>query len=236
MQVLSLAPTTETSCLVQYGRIYYMAIPQKRLETVIIYRFADMGFHVFQNITGVTGNHIVSFKTDSKVFIAIDGNPGRIYEINESINPIKLFMEHKDVNLWFPIPIQTYREEPILLAQKRVNHTTHQSYAIEAMVYGRGAFHTQDETHCFFYGESVIGINCLVEDENSLGLYGSAVIGNGVHVGLIVPKINSSSFLFNIKYNKHNLDDPYDDEFKSLEFTKSLLWVIILAPLKIALM
>lgn len=224
--MLRLSVTTDSTNFMRFGVQYYLAIPQKLQNSVLLYTYQDGLFVSYRNITGVSGSQVVSFRGGYGSYMAVNGNNSEIIELHRhGLRGAKSTLPLKDVNYWLEIPARPYSDEPILFAQKLMNHTTHVSYSIDVILYHNGKFKLHDEMSCSYFGEKMNGANCIVEDEHSAGLQGAAVIGDGIHIGLLIPRKSGSSVLIMINYIMKDLPDPVDVEIEKLEITKEIIEV-----------
>lgn len=224
---MRLSVTTDSTTFARFGVKNYLAIPQKLKNSVLLYEYKNGRFASFKNVTGVTSDQIVSFKGGYGNYLAVNGNNSEIYELtNFKLRGAQLSMPMKDVDHWIAIPAGPFADHSILFAQRLLNHDSHQSYTIDVVLYNNGKFSYHEEMVCSYFGEVANGAECIVNDDHSLGLKGSAVIGDGDHVGLLVPRKTGPSLLVHINYKMRDVPDPVDVEIEKLEITKELIEVI----------
>lgn len=225
-QLLQLSVTTDTTSFIQFGVRYFLAIPQKLKNSVLLYKYRSGKFTSFRNITGVSSTQVVSFKGGFNNYIAVNGQHSDIFQLNKYIlSGAKVTAPLENIDYWLQIPARPYSDEPILFAQRLTNHGTHTSFSIDVILYHNEIFKLHEEMNCTFFGEKTNGANCIVEDEHSSGLKGSAVIGDGVHVGLLIPRKSGPSLLIEVNYGLKDLPDPVDVEVERFEITKELIEV-----------
>lgn len=121
----------------------YFAVPQSNLGAVLIYKFINNEL-VKQESTlkSLNVKSVAAFKIGFRSFLAIDGDNSGIYKLTESGFIIQNLVHGNldGIHFWLPIPVQTYREEVILLAERRLEHDTHTSYTQEIIVNNGGKF------------------------------------------------------------------------------------------------
>lgn len=115
----------------------YLSVPQPSLNSVQIYQLNKNLFVAFQNITSAQVDQVVAFQNGFKSFIAFNGLNASIYQVKQ-YDMVK--EEVKDSNMysieyWMAIPIQTYRDETLLLAQRRLNYELHTDLKIDVITY-----------------------------------------------------------------------------------------------------
>lgn len=107
---------------------------------VIIYKFAQNKLVKHNTIKCSSVKTVSSFQISFKSFLAIDGYNSGIYECtNDGFTRQNLVHGNLDgIHFWLPAPVQTYRDEVILLAERALEHDTHTAYTVEIIVYNGG--------------------------------------------------------------------------------------------------
>lgn len=108
----------------------------------MIYKIVDNIFEKYTTVKSRNVKTISHFQIRNKAFIAIDGYRSGIYEFSENgITSQKLVQGNLEgIYYWLPIPVETYRDEAILLAERVLEHDSHKSYTLEIIVNNGGEF------------------------------------------------------------------------------------------------
>lgn len=85
---------------------------------------------------------MIAFEIGFKSYIAFDGYNAGIYELTEDgwdrQNVANSNFDH--IHYWLPVPVQTYRDEVILFAQRSLDHGTHTTHVVEVIINNGGEF------------------------------------------------------------------------------------------------
>lgn len=118
-------------------------MPQTDLGEVLLYKFINNKLIKQEHsIKSSKVKSIFVFKINQRCFIAIDGFNFGIYELTEDGFSRKNLVHGNlhGIHYWLPIPVQTYRDEVILLAERRLEHGTHAAYTHEIIVNNGGRY------------------------------------------------------------------------------------------------
>lgn len=120
-------------------------MPQTRLGEILIYKFVNRILIQQQIIVKSTNvKKVSSFEVRSRSFLAIDGYSSGIYEFTDDgfIRQNLVHGNDDGIHFWLPIPVHTYRDEVIILAERTLEHDTHKSYTMEIIVNNGGEYIT----------------------------------------------------------------------------------------------
>ncbi|XP_008192894.2 uncharacterized protein fs(1)N [Tribolium castaneum] len=214
-QKLQLSDFAQSSAVVTSGPDYFMAIPQKSLNQLSIYKTSDNHFISYKNLTSGGITSVVSFTCGHKSFFAINGMNAGIYRlVKRGFLKENLSNSHfSGVNFWLPMDLSVYGDDFMLIAQRSLFHGGHKSFAVEVIAYNGDKFEEHDDIHCLYYGEEVLGLSCLPDEG---GIEGSALINIDNNLGLVVPRKNRSSDLFLIKTEIRQIPNPLDQQLQDL--------------------
>lgn len=84
--------------------------------------------------------NVIFFQICFKSYLAIDGFNAAIYELTED-DLIRRDIENSNldhINFWLAVPIQTYRDEVIVFAQRSLDHNSHRSIEVDVIINNGG--------------------------------------------------------------------------------------------------
>ncbi|XP_046384547.1 uncharacterized protein LOC124154709 [Ischnura elegans] len=186
----------------------FLGISQPVREVILLYQF-DFNQHKFVNFQQIEASGlstIVSFHVGFSAFMAVAGEQPMLLRydkeefITEKIEGIESLGR---VLSWLPVPIRTYRDEVVLLAETEAERK--RLVSIITWTGGHPGFSLHLPTMCYMNGESVEGLWCLLNydhDEDSVryGLQSAAALGVGLWMpGLIIPRSTGPSALFSLE-------------------------------------
>lgn len=133
--------TANTSTAFEFRDNVYLAVPLTSLGEILIYKLFNRIFnqhHIILKSTNV--KKVSSFTIRFRPFLAIDGYSSGIYEFTDAgfIRQELVHGNDDGIHFWLPIPVHTYRDEVIILAERALEHSTHKSYTIEIIVNNGG--------------------------------------------------------------------------------------------------
>ncbi|XP_036342256.1 LOW QUALITY PROTEIN: uncharacterized protein LOC118751532 [Rhagoletis pomonella] len=222
-------PCPETT-LLDTGRDLILAVPQN--QTAAIYTFnprADttdyLRFKLKQQIASDDIESIASFKMGGRSYIAIGGQQPQIllYQQGELLPKTILAHNFGVVQLFFPVPVRTYRDDLILLVQHRVDFSTHSLTVLETLIWDGEAFEASIPVPCKLGKHTVFGVSCMLDIQRDAGLKGAAYFRRGDEVSLIVPRHNAESGLFKLHTELLAKNSEYLDLQEIFAFLKD--WV-----------
>ncbi|XP_060532376.1 uncharacterized protein LOC132705649 [Cylas formicarius] len=225
-QEIELTDFSNSSALVQFEDSFYLAVPQKSVSVLQIYEFIENHFTWSWNVISPFVDQVVSFEIGFKSFIAFNGLNAGIYQFTKhGLVEEKLINSNLErIEYWLPIPVKTYRDETILLTQRRLDHGTHHSFDVDIISYNGNKFDEHEDVPCVFFGELQTGLKCLTEYESKRGIIGAAFIAVGNMVGVILPRCNEGvSLLFVVRASIKSLPHAWKNEMeKFLELQSRL--------------
>lgn len=201
----------------------YLAIPQKTLNLILIFKYSDDHFVSYKNITCKNADFVVSFRVSFKSYLAVAGNDGAIFEFYKNTLR-KIDVEGsalKGVKFWFPIPVNNFREEVVLLVQRRIETETHHAWHLEAVLHNENKFIFHEEFHCKFHGDEMTGLRCMADEDRENGIIGLTTLSVGQTLGLLVPRAdNAPSGLLMLRTGMKSLSSEISEEIKRIDETK----------------
>lgn len=107
-----------------------------------VFKHEDNRFVPYKTIQSKNVENVVSFEIGFQSFLAIDGLNAGIYRFKrDGLEMEDIVNSNLDgIEYWLPIPVKTYRDEVIVLAQRNLSHTSHNSYVVEIFTYDGGKF------------------------------------------------------------------------------------------------
>lgn len=209
------------------GPDYYISIPQKSLDLVLIYKFVKDHFVPYKNITCKEADNVVSFRIAFKPHIAIAGRNGGIFRFTKNdLEKVEVQGTNlQGVRFWYTVPVTNYRDEVILLSQRELNTETHNSLVFEIISYNRGNLVLHEDMTCNFHGEVVQGLECIADEERNEGIIGLTAIHVGSLLGLVIPRKDSPSGLIMLNATLNLLPDLVDEETKKISESRKQLQV-----------
>ncbi|XP_017787326.1 PREDICTED: uncharacterized protein LOC108570026 [Nicrophorus vespilloides] len=210
IQVIKLNNPILSTAFVTYGYNSFLVVAQETDVQIFIYtngNFTNSGVMEVKHV-----RHVSSFTIGSRAYLAVDGWNAGIYRFTKSgLVQEKIKDDHfEGVDFWLPMSLKTYKDEEILLAERFLDHGSHKTYTIDVVIHNGRRFAIHDEMICNYYGEETHGMNCLVEEESTWGIKGSAILNVGNLLGILIPRKNASSGLFMIHTSFRDLPDPMD--------------------------
>ncbi|XP_057651759.1 uncharacterized protein LOC130891177 [Diorhabda carinulata] len=189
---------------------------------VLIYKYHLEKFRLQSKLQSMGVNQITSFNIGFKSFLAINGNSAGIYELFEN-TIIRHTIGNSNLNgitYWLSIPIQTYRDEVLLLAQKCIDHATHVNNEVDVFIYNGNKFEEHEDIPCFLFEESTNRLTCLAHNK---GILGSSYIVIEDVVALLIPAFNNSSIIFIIHFGLKEVSNPLEKDLLDLLRLKNSL-------------
>ncbi|XP_074039462.1 female sterile (1) Nasrat [Leptinotarsa decemlineata] len=194
LQSLHLKSLAKSSAFSSLDSEYFLAIPQTSMDSVSIYKYEKSHFVEHDSIRSPKVTAVVSFTIGFKSFLAVDGYNSAIYEFTKNglIERKIVNSNSETIHYWLPVPIQTYRDEVIVFAQRYLDHGTHKTYAVEIITYNGGQFEEHEDVPCSSFEETSPWLICLAHDN---GIVGASYMAIGNKLALIVSKPSKSSFV-----------------------------------------
>ncbi|XP_050332052.1 uncharacterized protein LOC126760454 isoform X1 [Bactrocera neohumeralis] len=222
-------PCAETT-LLDTGRDLILAVPQN--HTAAIYTFnprADntdyLRFIFKQHIASTGIESVAGFRMGGRSYIAVGGQQPQIllYQQGELVPKTILSQNFGVVQLFFPVPVRTYRDDLILLVQHYVDFSTHSLTVLETLIWDGDAFTLSIPVPCKLGAHTVYGASCMLDIQRDGGLKGAAYFRRGAEVSLIVPRHNAESGLFRLHTELLAKNSEYLDLQEIYAFLKD--WV-----------
>lgn len=227
VQHIPLVNPTNSSAISNFGSDYFLSIPQKSLNLVLIYKYTNSHFVFYKNITCNAADNVIAFTIGFKSFLAIAGINGAIFQFNRtSLNRLEVAGSHLEgVRYWYEVPVKNFRDEVILLAQREVNHESHVSHALEIIMHNDNTFVLHEEFTCVFHGETASGLRCVADEEREEGIVGLTTLMDGQTIGLLVPRKEAPSGLLMLKTAMKKLPSTAEVEMQKIAEARKKLEV-----------
>lgn len=227
-ETIPLRHTAKSSTFTVGQSDYFLSIPQNGY--VHIFRYKNNRFAVFTKVASPGVDLVNSFNIESRSYLVLNGANAGIYEFNnQGVTSKHVENTRMDaINFWLPIKLTTYKDEIVLLAQRVLDHGNHKSKKLEVILSSGDKFYVQEEIPCRYYGDSLSGIDCLVEEENhNHSINGSAILLFDRALGIVVPRREAPSGLFLLSLKTRRVPNPIQQQMKELAALKSKLEVSI---------
>lgn len=121
-------------------QVNFLSVAQPKNGLVLIYKLEQNNLEFYQKISSPYLHNIISFQICFKSYLAIDGYNAAIYEFTEDDlikqNITNSNLDH--IHFWLAVPVETYRDEVIILAQRSLDHYTHRSNDVEIIINNGG--------------------------------------------------------------------------------------------------
>lgn len=222
-------PCAETT-LLDTGRDLILAVPQN--HTAAIYTFNPrvdntdyLRFKLKLHIASEEIESVAGFRMGGRSYIAVAGQQPQIllYQQGELVPKTILSHNFGLVQLFFPVPVRTYRDDLILLVQHRVDFSTHSLTVLETLIWDGNAFTVSIPVPCKLGGHTVHGASCMLDIQRDAGLKGATYFRRGSEVSIIVPRRNAESGLFRLHTELLTKNSEYLDLQEIYAFLKD--WV-----------
>lgn len=193
---------------------------------MLTFQYSADHFVPFKNISCNNADFVASFKVSFKSYLAVAGDDGGIFEFYKN-NLRKIEVEGSTldgVRFWFPVPVNNFREEVVLLVQRRVETETHYTWHLEAVLHNENRFTLHEEFHCKFHGEEMTGLRCMADEDRENGIIGLTTLSVGQTLGLLIPRAGDApSGLLMLRTDMKSLSSAINEEIKILDETKAKL-------------
>ncbi|TMW54157.1 hypothetical protein DOY81_000741 [Sarcophaga bullata] len=195
-------PCNEVTVL-DTGRDVILAVAQN--NTALIYSFNpheamsdQVYFQPKQTIPSDGILTIAGFKMGGRSYLALTGYQPQIllYQQGDFIAKTILDSNFGLVELFFPIPVRTYRDDLLLMVQHKVDFATHSVTVVDILIWDGEAFETSIPVPCHMGQHVIYGATCLLDSHRNEGLKGAALLKTGDNVTLLVPRYEAESGLF----------------------------------------
>ncbi|KNC34097.1 hypothetical protein FF38_06460 [Lucilia cuprina] len=185
------------------GRDVILAIPQNNTAEIYTFNpheaaFSHIRFQLKRSVPAEGILTIAGFKMGGRNYLALTGYQPQIllYQQGDFISKTILGQNFGLVELFFPIPVRTYRDDLILLVQHRVDFSTHTLTVVGTLIWDGEAFETSIPVPCHLGAHVVFGVGCMLDIQRDEGLKGAALLRSGGDISVIVPRYKAESGLF----------------------------------------
>ncbi|CAG9819512.1 unnamed protein product [Phaedon cochleariae] len=227
MQSLNLSTSANTSAFNKFESDVYLSIPQQSLDSVYIYKYLEHHFILHKRIDSPNLTMVTSFRIGFKSYLAIDGFKAAIFEFSKNgLVDKKITNSHLDgIYFWLPVPVQNYRDEVILFAQRMLDHGSHVTYVVDVITNNGDNFEEHEDIPCTSFEEKSPWLTCLTHEN---GIIGASYISVGEKLGLIVPRPENGTFvLYMIHSTIKQMPNPKISELKKLQELREKLQELI---------
>lgn len=168
-------------------------------------------FKFFSTIETINVQTVSAFQMGGHSYLAITGLEPKIFRYYRGnfIAQTILSRSWGLVEIIFPIPARTYRDDLILLVQHRIMMGTHTVSVVEALIWDGEAFDVSLSVPCRI-GENIMdfGMSCMLDYERDAGIDGLSIIQKGNKISLIVPRVDAPSSMFRLMFELKSYDNP----------------------------
>ncbi|CAG9835827.1 unnamed protein product [Diabrotica balteata] len=205
-----------------YRGNYYLSILQQPQNQIIIYKYENNLFRNYTLLQSSNVSSMVSFDIGFKTFLAINGYSAGIFEFCKSgLTRLRVENSNLDgITYWLAIPIDTYRDDVLLVAERNVDHGTHDAFEVDIFTYNINKFEEHEDIPCFLFGEKTSRLTCFPNEQRLSG-FGYISIEN--KIALIVPKSDKELLLFSLNSRIKEIEDPRRKELDELQEIKKKL-------------
>lgn len=138
--LIDVPETAYSSAVISIEDAIYFCVPQTNLAVVQVYKFINNKFVTYTNITSPHVKIINLFQIRFENYVVVDGYSSGIFKFTDD-GFIRQNLVHGNtdgIHYWLPVPVHTYRNEVILLAERALEHDTHMAYTVEIIVNNGG--------------------------------------------------------------------------------------------------
>lgn len=192
---------------------------------LLIYKFEDNHFVSYKNISIPNVNNVYSFEIGVKSFIVIDGLQPGIFQFTKKgiIEETILNSNLQGTNYWLHVPIENYRSDVVLLAQRVINYSTHTSFLVEIITYNGLNFEEHEDVSCQYFGDYYNSLACLMEgDHNKRGISGATYLALEGNLALLIP---GRTVIFRINSEIKRVINPVQEQLNMFVEKKNTLQV-----------
>ncbi|KAK3908088.1 39S ribosomal protein L16, mitochondrial [Frankliniella fusca] len=145
--------------------------------------------------------HAVFFHVSYKMYLAVGGAKPSLFRF---VSPTRIegcpkaLQNLGFVSAWLILPIQTYRDEVVVLAE--ILHTDHSKGVVTLTWSSAGVFNRQ-QYPCYVDGQLYEGATCIIAEGRELGLAGAVNVqlGDASVVSVLLPKGSVHSALYDFQ-------------------------------------
>uniref|UniRef100_A0AAR5QCG3 Uncharacterized protein n=1 Tax=Dendroctonus ponderosae TaxID=77166 RepID=A0AAR5QCG3_DENPD len=208
-QSINLPDSSPSMCLSSVDNHLHLSLAQPASNSLAIYHFIDQAFVLLKNLAAPEVDQVVCFENGFRYFVAFNGLSASILEITKHglVERNVVNSNFEGLEFWLPISINTYRDETVLMLQRKLNHSTHSSFDVDAITFNGNRFEEHTDVSCTLIDDVQINLSCLAELSPSRGIMGASYIAIGNHLSLIVPTEDQTPVIFSVaaglKKNEH---------------------------------
>lgn len=206
--------------LIEWKKQLLMALPWQNQTTVYKYSERDQRFKMIKTIGSKGVTTVAGFQAGGLCFFAIGGDEPKILRyLNNGLKEIEVRRKtYQFVRAFVPIPIHTFRDDILLLVQFEVPFDTHTLSRIGSLRWNGEAFEAFFNVPCYMDEKlHYNGVNCLIDSDFSIGLQGTVVLTQSNNVSLLVPRMKTSSGLFDLKIEIRAAPHPQEEKLVDIQ-------------------
>lgn len=180
----------------------------------------SQSFEYSSSIEANSVQQIAGFQMGGFSYLAISGLEPKIFRYHRGsfIAQTILSRTWGLVEILFPIPARTYRDDLILLVQHRIVMETHTVAVVEALIWNGESFDVSLSVPCRIGNQIMdFGMTCLLDYDRDSGIDGLSVIQEGNRISLIVPRLEAPSSMFRLTFQLKSFDSPSSAITKDFE-------------------
>lgn len=216
------------------------ALPEPGVVKLFRYHWPEEGpgnnsthgwFESWRDIPSPAVTHAIFFHVSYKTYLAVGGAKPAVLRF---VSPTRMegcpkALQHIGfVSTWLVLPVQTYRDEIILLAEVEHSIDSAPFKGVVTLTWASvGVFNWQYQPPCYVRGmkSTVEGVSCIISESAELGLRGSVAVqlGDATVVKVLVPGGARPSSMYTIETQLHSVVNPLRAEILLLKEAQDML-------------
>lgn len=216
-QIIRFKERAQNIAIVEWKKQLLLALPLR--NTTQIYRYSDK-FILMKTVPTKGVTTVAGFQAGGLCFFAIAGEEPQILRYRHNgLNPVKILSKtFTFVRSWYPIPVHTFRDDVLLLAEFEVPFDTHTLSRISTLRWNGEAFESFFNVPCYMDDvPHYNGVSCLIDSDESMGLAGSVILCKSNNVSMVVPRKQVKSGLFDLKIEIRAAPHPKEEKLIEIQ-------------------
>ncbi|XP_066254163.1 uncharacterized protein fs(1)N [Euwallacea similis] len=228
-QSLYLPQPSPSSCFSTSDSDFFLSFVQSFSNILVIYKLTNNHFIEFATLKSPQINQVICFEDVLKSFVAVNGLGAAIFEFTEDGLVKREIVDSnlESLQMWLPMSVNTYRDETVLMFQRKLDHDSHKSNDVEIVTYNGKKFEEHMDITCEFFGEMHGSLECFTEFNPATGILGSSYIAIKNQIALVVPNHQIGSVIFNMKVSLRKMEHPAKKDLDTYMNLKRTLQTMI---------